>query len=309
MKPAFIRLALTVRRGLKTLANAIIGWIAIALLQVIRRGDRVRFANAGGAFLRRVGPWLRKHRVGRANLAAAFPDKTAAEIEQILGGVWDNLGRFAVEIAFLDRMRVRPDDHAPDGYYDQAALDHFEQIRSKPVPTAFFTAHLANWEISALAAARLGVDLSVLYRAPNVRAISDAVLKMRAGCMGTLIASGFDAPLRLAGILQRGRHVGMLVDQHDHRGVDVTFFGRTCKASPLLAQLARHTDCQVRGVRIVRLADGNHFRGEVTAPLVLPRDAEGLVDMQATMQAVTSVIEGWVREHPEQWLWLHRRWR
>jgi lipid A biosynthesis acyltransferase len=55
--------------------------------------------------------------------------------------------------------------------------------------------------------------------------------------------------------------------------------------------------------------DGNHFHGEFTEPLDLPHDAQGLVDVQRTMQAITTVIEGWVREHPEQWLWLHRRWR
>jgi len=65
----------------------------------------------------------------------------------------------------------------------------------------------------------------------------------------------------------------------------------------------------VRGIRTVRLPDGNHFWSQVTDPLELPRDAQGEIDIQGTMQAITTVIEGWVREHPEQWLWLHRRWR
>ena len=59
----------------------------------------------------------------------------------------------------------------------------------------------------------------------------------------------------------------------------------------------------------MRLPDGNRFWGEVTEPVDLPRDTQGGVDVQRTMQAVTTVIEGWVREHPEQWLWVHRRWR
>jgi KDO2-lipid IV(A) lauroyltransferase len=149
----------------------------------------------------------------------------------------------------------------------------------------------------------------VLFRPPSVPAVADAVIAMRAGCMGTLIPSGFDAPIRLARVLERGGHVAMLVDQHEFRGVDVTFFGRTCKANPLIAQLARHTNCSVRGIRAIRLPDGNSFWGELTDPLDLPRDAKGEVDIQGTMQLITSIIEGWVREHPEQWLWLHRRWR
>jgi KDO2-lipid IV(A) lauroyltransferase len=101
----------------------------------------------------------------------------------------------------------------------------------------------------------------------------------------------------------------MLVDQYDVRGIDVTFFGRTCKVNPLIGELARRLECPIRGARIVRQPDGHHFWGEVSEPLDLRRDAEGRVDVAATMQAITTMIEGWVREHPEQWLWQHRRWR
>lgn len=311
MKSRLIRLALIVRRGSKAVVAPIVGWIAVALLSMIRRGDRARFADIAGKFMRAVGPWLPRHRIGRANLVAAFPEKSAAEIERILGGVWDNLGRVAVEFAYLDRIQVI-DPAAPgpaDLIGDPDTLRRVNDIRHAPRPTATFAAHLANWELPALSAARLGIEATVLYRAPNLRAIADAILKIRAGCMGPLIPSGFDAPIRLANTLQRGGNVAMLVDQHEFKGVDVIFFGRTCKVSPLIAQLARHTDCFVRGIRTVRLPDGNHFWGEVTEPLDLPRDAQGLVDVRGTMQAITTVIEGWVREHPEQWLWLHRRWR
>ena len=101
----------------------------------------------------------------------------------------------------------------------------------------------------------------------------------------------------------------MLADQHYVRGAEVTFFGRRCLANPLVALLARHTECPIHGIRLVRLADGNSFWGEFTEAITPPRDAEGKMNIRGTMQAITTVIEGWVREHPEQWLWLHRRWR
>ena len=65
----------------------------------------------------------------------------------------------------------------------------------------------------------------------------------------------------------------------------------------------------IRGVRVVRQADGNSFWGELTDEVAPARDADGKVDIQGTMQIVTGIVEGWIREHPEQWLWLHRRWR
>jgi KDO2-lipid IV(A) lauroyltransferase len=59
---------------------------------------------------------------------------------------------------------------------------------------------------------------------------------------------------------------------------------------------------------VIRLP-GNRFRIELTEAIVAPRDTEGRIDPKATMQVITSIVEGWIREHPEQWLWLHRRWR
>jgi KDO2-lipid IV(A) lauroyltransferase len=296
---------------LAPLLAAATGGLTLALLRAIRLTDRRRTADFWGWLLRKIGPRLREHRLGRANLIAAFPDKPAAEIEHILAGVWDNLGRYGVEFAQIDRFSnadpSRPDD---DIVADPQTSALFHELRHDGKPALIFAAHLANWELPALVAARHGLDTAVLYRPPNIRAAVDAVLKIRAGSMGTLVATGLDAPVRLLHMLEDNRHVAMLVDQHFVKGVDVTFFGRPCKANPLIAQLARHVECPIHGTRIVRRADDkNRFTIEMTPAIVPARDAQGLIDIAGTMQVITTVIEGWVREHPEQWLWLHRRWR
>jgi KDO2-lipid IV(A) lauroyltransferase len=287
------------------------GSLTLAILRAIRLTDRRRTADFWGWFMRKLGPRLPEHRIGRANLVAAFPDKPAAEIEQILSGVWDNLGRYAVEFAQIERLTnndpSRPED---DVVADAATSERFHRLRHDGKPALIFAAHLANWELPALVAARHGLDTAVLFRPPNIRAVSDAVLKIRAGAMGTLVATGLDAPVKLLRVLEANRHVAMLADQHFVKGVEVTFFGRPCKANPLIAQLARHVECPIYGTRIVRRDDDrNRFMIEMTEAVAPARDAEGRVDIQGTMQAITAVIEGWVREHPEQWLWLHRRWR
>jgi KDO2-lipid IV(A) lauroyltransferase len=290
--------------------HALLGRIAVALMRLLRRGDRKRTANVVAAAMRRIGPWLPEHRVGRENLVAAFPDKAPQEIETILAGTWDNLGRVAAEFIHLDRITIVDPDRPADGdvTYDPIVVERMQAI-SEPGPRLFFGVHLGNWELPARFARYLGLDTTLLYRPPNIRAIADAVMELRAGCMGTMVPSGFDAPIRLARALERGGKAGMLVDQHDSRGVDVTFFGRTCKASPLLAQLARHLECPIHGVRAIRLADRNMFWADVTDPIEPVRDADGRINVQGTTQAIANVIESWVREHPDQWLWQHRRWR
>jgi KDO2-lipid IV(A) lauroyltransferase len=298
-------------RGLKAWFNAGVGALAVALLRLLRLISRRRMANVAGRLMRMIGPWLPEHRVGRDNLAAAFPEKPAAEIEKILAGVWDNLGRVGAEFAHLDRIKVFDFERGGDAdvVYDRIAFERFLAVRDCARPTLVFSAHLANWEVPALAPAYYNVRANLLYRRPNIGGIADAVIAMRAGCMGNLIPTGLDAPVRLANALERGEHVGMLVDQHFVKGVDVVFFGRRAKANPLIAQLARHTGAAIRGVRVVRQPDGNSFWGELTDEIAPARDAAGKVDIQGTMQAITSIVESWIREHPEQWLWLHRRWR
>jgi len=298
-------------RRFKALHEAVLGSLAVGLLGAIKHTDRKRMANFAGAFMRKAGPLFKEHRLGRENLRAAFPEKSDAEIEKILGGVWDNLGRIAIEFAHLDEFCVEDfGTPTPDVItYPPESKERYERIMKTGKGTIGFAAHLANWELPAVGATLIGAKSAVLYRRPNIGAISDVIIKLRQPLMGELIPTGLDAPVKLARLAQAGLHVGMLADQHYTRGVEVIFFGRPCLANPLLAMLARQTELPIYGVRVVRQPDGNSFWGEVSEEVAPLRDAGGRVDIQGTMQAITSVIEGWIRQHPEQWLWLHRRWR
>ncbi len=301
----------TVGRYAKAAADAALGNMTAGLLRAIRVTDRKRMASVAGGFMRTVGPRLKEHAIGRANLAAAFPEKSTAEIDTILRGVWDNLGRVAAEFGHIDRLRILLPEEQPAGdiLYTPETFDRFQELRQDGKPALIFAAHLANWELPALVANRYELDATVLYRRPNMGAVSDAVIRIRQGSMGTLVPTGLDAPVRLARVLEAGGHVAMLVDQHYVNGADVTFFGRPCKANPFLARLARQVECPIHGTRVVRLPDRQRFRVDLTPPIPPVRDADGRIDVTGTMQAITSVIEGWIREYPEQWLWVHRRWR
>jgi KDO2-lipid IV(A) lauroyltransferase len=298
-------------RRSKILLDATIGSIAVGSLRAIKLVDRKRAANFAGASLRKAGPLFKEHRLGREQLRAAFPEKSDAEIEKILAGVWDNLGRVAAEFTHLDELKLAEEgSRAPNTILvAPQTLERARRVLSSNKAVLIFASHLANWEIPAMVSRTFGAKTAVLYRRPNNAAISDAVIKLRANLMGQMVPTDLSAPVRLAHLVQSGVHVGMLVDQHYTKGVEVSFFGRPCKANPLIAMLARQLECPIHGMRVVRLADGNGFWGEMTDPIDPPRDAEGRIDVNGTMQTITTVIEGWVREHPEQWLWLHRRWR
>jgi KDO2-lipid IV(A) lauroyltransferase len=310
MHPLLLRTKARIREATKPLGEAAVGTLTIALLRTTRYFDPIKTANLFGRIARLVGPVMREQRIGRANLTAAFPEKSDAEIETILAGVWDNLGRVGAEFAHLDHIWMHDPAYPGDSRIEISPRTHelFAQLRLDGKPALIFASHLGNWELPALAAVAHGLDAAILYRRPNIASADRIIERIRAVKMGTLIPAGRDAPLKLAQALQNGQHVAMLVDQYLTSGVEVTFFGRKTRANPMLARLLRQIDCPIHGVRIIRLPN-HRFRAELSDEVQPVRDASGQIDIQGTMQAITSVVEGWIREYPDQWLWLHRRWR
>jgi KDO2-lipid IV(A) lauroyltransferase len=311
MPNAFKRMTWRARRAAKRASDAVIGALAVGLIKGLRLIPPDALADFAGWMMRVLGPLLPENRIGRENLVAAFPEKSAAEIDAILRGVWDNLGRMGAEFAHLDRLLVfDPDPPDRRGRIDITPenIERFIQLQGDGKPALIFAAHLANWEMPAIGAATYGLDSAVLYRKPNIAGIDRWLRETRTASMGELISAGLEAPVKIAEALKRGAHVGILVDQYYVRGVEVTFFGRPTRANPLLARLAQHFDCPIHGTRIIRLP-GHRLRAELTEEITPVRDADGKIDIAGTMQVITNVVEGWIREHPVQWLWLHRRWR
>ena len=127
------------------------------------------------------------------------------------------------------------------------------------------------------------------------------------GTAGELIPKGTVAARRAIAALRRGAHLSMLADQKMNDGIPVPFFGRPAMTSSALAALALRFDCDVLPARVERLG-GARFRLTVFPPLPLPRSGDHHADVASLMARVNQILEGWVRDRPEQWFWVHRRW-
>jgi len=297
-----------VRRQLTLYGDRILGRLVKWLFWLLRQTDPDHASDVCGAIARRIGPMLPAHRIGQANLRAAFPEKDAAWIEATLRESWDNLGRVAGEYAHMARISAFDPDHPDTGRIRTADVPMFMALKDDGKPALCFSAHLANWELPAVVIAAHGLPTAVVYRMPNNKAVAKEIVRIRAPLMGRMIRTRAQAAVEMAASLSAGEHLGMLVDQHFSRGVEVTFFGRRCKANPSIARLARRFDCPVVGVRVVRLPD-HRFRIDGYGPYELPRGATNEIDVAAATQMIITIIEGWIRENPGQYLWFHRRWR
>jgi len=157
-----------------------------------------------------------------------------------------------------------------------------------------------------LAAFQYGISVAQIYRAANNRLIDRMITRFR-GNAGELIPKGAVAARRAIATLRRGAHLTMLADQKMNDGIAVSFFGRPAMTAPALAALALRFDCDVLPARVERLG-GAHFRLTVFPPLPLPRTGDSHAHVAALMTQVNAILEAWIRDRPEQWFWVHRRW-
>ncbi len=261
-----------------------------------------------GKIGRMAGMMFPRTKLARKNLKLAFPEKDDTEIEQILRDMWTNLGRLGAEYVYLDQIFDLDEEDQSRGRVEITGNENFEKLKAHDGPAICFTGHTGNWEILPIAAAAYGLNITALFRPPNNKYLAEKVLSARTTTMGHLVPSKAGASWALANVMDEGGKVGVLVDQFFARGVRVDFLGRETLANPLLAKLVRQYDCPIYPARCVRLP-GSRFRIEIQPALEIPRLADGTIDTDVLIQNVNDVVAGWVREHPEQWLWLHKRWR
>ena len=217
----------------------------LVLFMLIRRADLDRTANLVGRLAQRIGPHLRGHRTARANLVAAYPDKSAAEIEHILSCMWENLGRLLIEYVNLDRL---VDNANPNGgriVVTPGTLEILRRLRDDGKPAVLFTSHLSSYELGAIWVKSNGLDLAIFYNPSNFGPLSEELAAMQAKTMGRLVPSGADTVWKLREAMKEGLHLALFADQHFARGVEVMFFDRPCKANPMAARFAQFFDCPV----------------------------------------------------------------
>lgn len=250
----------------------------------------------GGALGRAIGPRLGVSKRARRNLKAALPALSPPEIEIIVRGMWDNLGRVMAEYPHLARMRVYP----PNDRFELRGVEHVEAAVAAGRLMIFISGHIANWELGPLAAVQYGLPVALIYRALN-NPLVDAMLARMRGGSGELLPKGAVASRGAIAALREGKHLLLLVDQKLNDGIPVPFFGRAAMTAPALARLAQRYDCVVLPTQVERCG-GARFRLTVHPPLDISGDAA------AVMTRVNAILEDWIRARPEQWLWLHNRW-
>jgi Kdo2-lipid IVA lauroyltransferase/acyltransferase len=252
--------------------------------------------------------WLAARRdvgTARDHLAAAFPASDPAWRETTMHAVRSHLGDLVGEIAWL--WSARPEAILARSEWE--GVEHLTSALATAHGAALITAHCGNWEWLNLALGARGVPMTIATKQAYDQRIERLARRLRGRFGGQSVARGEGAGRRLLVAGRRGRVVGFLIDQDiDGPGVFVEYFGRPAWTPSGAALIAVRAGIPVVASFATRLGDGR-MRLTFDAPIEFERSADLEVDCALLTARLTARIESQVRRHPDQWVWMHQRWR
>ncbi len=239
------------------------------------------------------------------NLLRAFPDKSMAEIVGIAKGAYRNLAIVCAEFFDLPRMNRE----RLDRLLDIEGLERTRQALEKKNGLLLVGAHFGNWELMAVASSSFLAPMNAVYR-PLDNPFLDRVVRYVRSSTGNIPIPKRRAMLQMIRALSRGGIVGVLIDQNVSwkEGIFVEFFGRPACTTDGVAQMVLRGETPVMPAFMVRQHDGR-YRLVIGDEIDIIRTGDWDADVKANTQQFTRIIEDMIRQYPDQWLWLHNRWK
>lgn len=273
-------------------------------LGLLPRGVARMFAN-GLAF---SVYWLhrRLRRVGQRNLTMALPELTAAERTRILRGVYIHLGWQLVEFCHMPRYSA--DEML--AWVRIEGMENFWAAKARGKGVLIITGHLGAWELLSFYHSLVAEPMNMIIRRLDNRKLDEFVNGIR--CMhGNRVIHKDDFGRGLLLAMRKGEAVGILMDTNmsPPQGSFVKFFGIEACTATGLAHIARKTGAAVMPAFCLWEPGEGRYVIRVGEEIAVPHTADAAADILETTQMATAAIEGWIRRYPDQWLWIHRRWK
>jgi KDO2-lipid IV(A) lauroyltransferase len=256
-----------------------------------------------GRLAYRVGGRL--GRTGLRNLELAFPDMGQHERDEILRGCFLNLGRLLGEVSHFPRATPE----SLRGIIECVGLENLEAARTRGKGVILFTGHLGAWELSSFALSAFGYPMSFLVRRIDNPLVENLIDKTRTR-FGNRSIDKRAAARAMLRALRDAEMLGILVDLNTqpHEGIFVDFFGIPASTTVGLASIALRTDASVIPIFVPWDEERGRFLMRIDPPLEIARTGDEREDMRLLTAQFTFVIEKYVRQYPDQWLWIHKRW-
>lgn len=287
---------------LVTLAHKVEAGFFHGIFWLLRRLSLKSALGISGTAFRLLGPLGDKANKARANLAIAFPEQSEEWRERTVREIFRHLGYSAVELIKLEQI-WRERDTRIEFVVEPGAQEHMREQR----PTIFITAHVGPWQVAPLITRQWGYNCHLIY-APESNPIMNELMRELRGSISDRLISSEAGPRPILRELNAGNSVMMAMDTRPDTGKLVPFFGRDALTNTSAVGLALRTGAAVLVARGERLP-GARYRITMYDPIENPLPGAPVKDQAAAMtELIHKHFEQWIREYPEQWICLKRRW-
>lgn len=279
--------------------QAALGGACTALLWGLGALSPQRAARITGAIAKTLGPYTGKQDLLLRNLAFGLP--ACENPEDIARRVWENLGMVVGE---FPHGKSFYDAETADAHLEIVGAEHFDYALNHG-PVLFISGHFGNWEVFAAVAARYGAPFRRFYRPSNNPFLETLIQRIRNQIPGGFVAKS--TAREVVACIKAGEHLGFLIDQKTRHGDDVMFLGHTTKFPATPFELALRYHLPLMPARCQRLGPAHH-RITLYPPMLGNPDLQGRDRRMDLIQRAATLMESWIQETPQDWLWLHDRW-
>ena len=280
-----------------------IQFLVIFFLFFIYRLIGLRFSSVvSGSIMMLLGPLFRSKIISNKNLQNALPNSTDNERKEILKKMWFNYGQILSEYMFIKNFRKS------EGFSKKIIVQNqevLEKIKLEKNPVIFVSGHFNNFELMAMHIEKSGVDIAAIYRPLNNIFLNPIMEQIRKKYIcKKQIKKGISGTKQLLKHFKEKTSIALMIDQRVSEGIKSNFFNKEASTTTIPAQFIRKFNAKVVPIYIKRLKN-NNFKIKIHEPITFKKDE--------TINSITlhlnKILEKMIIKNPEQWIWMHNRWK
>jgi len=263
-------------------------------------------SNLGSILGKVIGPFFRSKNIIKQNIKIGLGNLDAKKEEEIINGMWSNIGRTFAEYIFLKNFKLNKTGFS---HIKIIGTEYLDEIKKSDKPVVFFSGHFANFELMAMELNKFGIKLATIYRPLNNFFLNPLMEYLRIKYICSVqIPKGISGSREIIKKIKDGYSIALMVDQRVSEGPRISFFNKEAHTTTIPAQIALKYNCKLVPIYIER-KNGINFEMIIHKPYEIKKTGAHEEDIKNNSLTINENIEKMIIKNPTQWIWTHNRWK
>ena len=263
-------------------------------------------SNLGSILGKVIGPFFRSKNIIKQNIKIGLGNLDAKKEEEIINGMWSNIGRTFAEYIFLKNFKLNKTGFS---HIKIIGTEYLDEIKKSDKPVVFFSGHFANFELMAMELNKFGIKLATIYRPLNNFFLNPLMEYLRIKYICSMqIPKGISGSRKIIKKIKDGYSIALMVDQRVSEGPRISFFNKEAHTTTIPAQIALKYNCKLVPIYLER-KNGINFEMIIHKPYEIKKTGAHEEDIKNNSLTINENIEKMIIKNPTQWIWTHNRWK